>query len=64
VPAIGVDEVYTCYKHLGEKPPTILNQSLKDTASRKGSIDTSSLDAITVTMTGENLVEHDMPRKE
>jgi hypothetical protein len=64
IPAVGIDHIYTCYKHLNEKPPNNLYQSLIDTAHRKGSINTDSVDSITVTMVGENLVEHEMPRKD
>jgi hypothetical protein len=62
-PAIGIDQIYTCYKHLNVKPPTNLYQSIIDTAHRKGSINTDSLDSISITMVGENLVDHEMPRK-
>jgi hypothetical protein len=59
----GIDHIYTCYKYLSVKPPNNLYQSLKDTARTKGSINAETIDAITVTMVGENLVDHEMPRK-
>jgi hypothetical protein len=62
IPAVGIDHIYTCYKHLNVKPPNNLYQSLVDTAHRKGSINTDSVDSITVTMVGENLIEHEIPR--
>ena len=64
IPAVGIDQIYTCYKHLSVKSPNNLYQSLLDTAHRKGSINTDSVDSITITMVGENLVEHEMPRKD
>ena len=64
VPAIGIDHVYTCYKHVNAKPPRQLYQSLADTAKKKAYIDTKSFEAITVTIHGENYVEYDMPKKE
>jgi len=64
IPSVGIDHIYTCYKHLNEKTPKNLYQSLINTAHRKGSINTDSIDSITVTMVGENLVEHEMPRKD
>jgi len=64
VPAIGTDHIYTCYKHVTVKPPTNLYQSLLNTAHRNGSINTASVDSITVTIVGENFVEHEMPRKD
>jgi len=62
IQGISVDHVYTCYKHLGERVPGAFRQSLFDTASKKGWIDTKSLDNITVTTLGENLVEHELPK--
>lgn len=64
VDAIGVDHIYTCYKHVNIKSPTHLYQSLVNTAHKKGSINTTSVDAITVTIVGENSVEHEMPKND
>lgn len=61
VERITVDHIYTCYKEVGAKVPTALKQNLLDTAHRKGTIDTSSLDAISLTTRGENMVELDLP---
>lgn len=59
---ITIDHVYTCYKHIGARVPTVLTQSLWDTARRKGTVDTSSLDDIKLTTAGENWVDHDLPK--
>lgn len=64
VNGINADHVYSCYKNVGEKVPGALRQSLIDTSSRKGTIDTKSMDNITITTQGENLVELDLPPKE
>lgn len=59
---VTADHVYTCYKALNLRVPTALNQSLWDTASRKGWIDTTSLEDIKLSTAGENYVEHDAPK--
>lgn len=62
VQAIGVDHVYSCYKDVKAKVPENLKQSLLNTAFSKGWIDTKSMDNMTVTVPGENFVEHDLPK--
>lgn len=59
---ITLDHIYTCYKEVGKKVPTALKQNLLDTAHRKGTVDTSSLDDIKLTTRGENMVELDLKR--
>jgi hypothetical protein len=61
---ITMDHVYTCYKHAGARAPKVLTQSLSDTSRKKGTVDTASLDDIKLTTTGENWVEHDLPKAE
>lgn len=58
---VGLDHLYTCYKEVGQKVPVALRQNLLDTARRKGTIDTSSLDNVTLTTRGENMVGLDLP---
>lgn len=58
---INTDHVYTCYKNVGEKVPGALRQSLLDTSSRKGWIDTKLMENIKLSIHGENLVEHELP---
>lgn len=57
---IGVNHIYTCYKNVNEKVPGALRQSLLDTSSRKGWIDTKSMENITITTQGENLIEYEL----
>ena len=64
ISGVGVNHIYTCYKDVNEKVPGALRQSLLDTSFKKGWIDTKSMDSITITTHGENLVEHELPSKE
>ncbi len=61
VEKVGVNELYTCLKHLKIAIPNI-EQGLRDTASRKGWLDTasSSSDDIKITVSGENAIAHDL----
>jgi hypothetical protein len=58
---IGINHIYTCYKEVGKRTPAALQQSIRDTSSREGTIDTKSMENIKITVRGENLVEHDLP---
>jgi hypothetical protein len=60
---ISPDHIYTCYKEVARKIPGAFRQSLHDTSSSGGYIDTKDINNIFVTTRGENLVEHDLPRK-
>lgn len=56
---IGINHIYTCYKHLSQKIPNI-NQSLLDTKNRKGWVDISDKEDLKVTVAGENYIEHEI----
>lgn len=60
---VSVNHIYTCYKDVNEKVPGALRQSLLDTSYKKGWIDTKSMENITVTTHGENLIEHTLPKQ-
>lgn len=60
---VNVNHVYTCYKKLSLRIP-ILGQSLRDTKSRKGWVDTSNSDDLQVTVAGENYIEHEIDKVE
>ena len=60
---ISIDHVYTCMKEVKRKPPNNLSNAMTIVSSRKGWIDTSNLLDITITVPGENLVEHDLQPK-
>lgn len=59
---ITIGHIYTCYKDLSIKPPEKLRQSLADTASKKGWLDTKSMNDIKLSLKGESFVEHDLPK--
>jgi hypothetical protein len=61
---ISPSHVYTCYKEVSERPPVALPQSIRDTASLKGFIDSSDSHNLKLTTRGENFVEHDLPAKD
>ncbi|MBI3750234.1 MAG: hypothetical protein HY263_01085 [Chloroflexi bacterium] len=60
---VNVNQVYTAYKEAGWRLPSYPRNSLQVTASTKGWINTSDMDDITVTPSGENHVDHDLPAK-
>lgn len=60
--AITTNHIFTCYRHVGVKIPGAFKQSLWDTASQKGWIDTGSLEDIKLTTQGINYIEHDMAK--
>ncbi|GAH04450.1 unnamed protein product, partial [marine sediment metagenome] len=60
---ISIDHVYTCMKEVKRKPPNNLSNAMAIVSSRKGWIDTSNVLDITITVPGENLVEHDLQPK-
>lgn len=60
---IAIGHIYTCYKDLNIKPPAKLRQNLADTASKKGWLDTSSMQNIKITLKGESFVEHELPKE-
>ena len=53
---IGANHIYTCYMNLGSKFPSNIRQSLADTKSRKGWINTSNMNDIRVSTIGENAI--------
>lgn len=57
---INLNHIYSCYKEVGEKMPGALKQSLADTSSKKGWIDTASMSDIKITIKGEGLVEREL----
>jgi len=59
---VAIGHIYTCYKDLNIKPPEKLRQSLADTASKKGWLDTGSMNNIGITLKGESFVEHELPK--
>ena len=60
---VSMDHVFTCYREMGWREPADLANSLAITASKKGYLDTSTLEDIKLTPSGRNHVEYDLPRK-
>lgn len=62
LPNITPNHIYTCYKEVSKRPPEAFAQSLRDTASKHGYIDTSDSNNIKVPLRGKNFIEHDLPK--
>lgn len=63
ISSITIDHIYTCYKELGVKVSENLDQNLRDCSSSKfGYIDYKS-GTCSMTVRGDNLVEHDLSPK-
>lgn len=60
VKGINKNHIYTCMKEIKRDIPSNLENTLVVCASRYSNIDTSELSNITITVRGENLVEHKM----
>lgn len=59
---ITPNHVFTCYRDVSVKVPAALVQSLRDTANRRGWIDTSDTNNLKVTFPGINHLEHDLEK--
>jgi hypothetical protein len=59
---VTTDHVYTFFKNAGWPAPTDFPNTLQQAGSR-GWLDTAQASDIKVTPIGENLVEHDLPKK-
>jgi hypothetical protein len=60
---ISASQVYTCYKEVTKRPPEAFVQSLRDTASVKGYIDSADIENLKIPSRGINFVDHDLPKK-
>lgn len=63
---LGIDQVnanhiFTCFKSMGWRVPSDLPNTLHQAGSR-GWLDTSDREDIVVTIIGQNMVEHDLPK--
>lgn len=58
---VTADYVYTCLDHADLRIPNDLPQIIRNTASRKGWVETGEDDILLTTM-GKNHVEHDLPK--
>jgi hypothetical protein len=58
---IGVDKIYTCYKELGIAVP-IINKAFENIKRRNGYLNSSDLGNVTITLAGENHLEHKLEK--
>jgi hypothetical protein len=58
---VTAEQVFTCFKDVERKTPKHMPQTIRDTAKRRGWVDTSERGNIKITNHGENVVEHDLP---
>ena len=63
IDSVTPSHIYTCYKEVGKRPPEAFSQSLRDTASKNGHIDTSKINDIKIALRGKTFVEHDLPKQ-
>lgn|SRR3989344_984356 len=59
---VGVDEMWTLHRVLGQKPPKVLIQTFRDAKSKKSYFESSKDGKYYITSIGETFVEHDLPR--
>lgn len=61
--SISTDHIYTCFKTQKWRQPTDWANAISVAGSRHVWIDTGDRSNIKMTAIGENLIEHDLPRK-
>lgn len=54
---VTLNHIYTCYEEVGSQKPSAFKQSVADTSSKKGYLDTASFEDINVSIRGENLIK-------
>lgn len=60
---VGTNHLYTAWKEVAAPVPPDIAHTARLTANRKNWVDSSKSDDLKLTVTGENFVEHDLPRK-
>ena len=58
---IGISQIYTCFKQMGWKAPPNLRKQLHNISFKKKWLDTSDVENVSMTITGEQHVDHDLP---
>jgi hypothetical protein len=61
---VNRDHVFTAFKDASIRVPKDIDGGLRKTGARKGWVNTEDKNDLRITITGENLVEHDLPRPE
>ena len=59
----NTDQVYTCFKHTGQKIPKAFAQAFYDTSTKNGYIDYRSPSDLPITIAGDNYFNHKLQRK-
>lgn len=59
---ITTNHIYSAFKDVGIRTPGDIGKIVRNTASRKGWVDSSDGADLKVTTLGENFVEHDLPK--
>ena len=62
--SLNADHVYTAFKDANIRVPKDIPGGLRKAGERKGWVNTEDRSDIKITVNGENLVEHDLPRSE
>ena len=57
---IGISQIFTCYKKMGWKASPDLRKQLHNIAFKKTWLNTSDVEDVSLTITGEQHVEHDL----
>jgi len=63
ITAISESHVFTCFKHMKWKIPASLSNALACTSSHYGWLNTKDTQSLKISVMGENLVEHYLPRQ-
>lgn len=61
---IGLNHIYSCYKHISLRVPASLRALMYDQKKRAHYIDISEFNDLKLTVHGENLIDHDLPKKD
>lgn len=62
---VGIDHIFTCYRNInGIKIPGNLEQSIRDTRTKKSWIDYKKIEDLSLIVHGINYVEHDMKKRD
>ncbi|MCQ6960422.1 zinc ribbon domain-containing protein [Mucilaginibacter aquariorum] len=61
-PNIDVNKIYTCYKELGLAVP-IMHKAFDNIKRRNGYLNSADFNNVTITLAGENHIEHKMNKK-
>lgn len=63
IKGIGLNHIYTCYRDVNSRIPTAFKQSIADTSSKKGWLNTTSFEDIKLSILGKNYVLQDLPQE-